>query len=676
MDELHSLLKRQLKRRFGQEFTIPAEWQGFINSINAAYYEFDSDREMLERSLEISSQELIQANAETRSIIQLFPDAFLWLNQDGKILNYKSSEQTGADWLQEYLNVPHIQEMQPGTIKDVLHQAIHQSIDTKLVSSIGFFISRQRKVKYYEARVIPPLSNRVLVIIRDVTEQKLAEEKVIESERRFRELADLLPIVIFESNLKGELAYFNNLAHTLLGYDEKEALGKPIFRYIAPEDRERSTVNFRNILYGENLGMNEYVAIKDTDIRFPVLIQTLPIINNHGELTGIRGIMVDISERKRIEKELQESEIKYRSLVENIKLGIFRTNAGNKGRFIEVNQAMEEITGYTRDELLNLEVVKLYAHQEDRKEFLNQLALTPEKASLTTHLVKKDRTHITVSIISKAIQDETGKVIFADGTIEDITDRVKMEDQIVDLYEKEKNHRELLQAEAKSRGMFIDVLAHELRTPLTPIMASTGVLQDLAEKEDNVLLKRLSNNINNSTQILAKRLEELLDIARYSRGTFKLAVHPVEITTFLHGAIMRFKPYMEQHKQQLVEDLPENSIMGTIDNLKLEQVIINLLSNASKFSPDQGTVHIRVSIENQALQVDVTDHGIGISIESQQRLFEPYHRVEQDRQQFTGLGLGLAVSKQIVEAHKGKIWVVSQPGEGSTFSFRIPLNHA
>ena len=676
MEELHSLLKRQLKRHFGQEFTIPAEWQSFIDSINAAYHEFDSDREMLERSLEISSQELIQANTESRSIIQLFPDAFLWLNRDGTILNYKSWEQTGADWLQEYLNVPHIQKMQPGTIKNVLHQTIRRSLDTGSVSSVGFVISRQGQNRYYEARVIPPLSNRILVVIRDVTEQKLAEENVKESQRRFRELADLLPVVTFESNLKGELLFFNSLAHNLLGYDEKEAPGKPIFRYIAPEDQERSITNFRKVLYGETLGVNEYTAIREDGRRFPVLIQTMPMINSHGELTGIRGIMVDISEQKRIEKELQASEKKYRSLVENIKLGIFRTNASNKGKFIEVNQALEEITGYTRDELLNLEVVKLYVNPEDRKELFDRLTLSPEKASLTTHLIRKDKTHITVSIISKGIKDKTGKVIFADGTVEDITERVKMEDQIVDLYEKEKKHRELLQEEAKARGMFIDVLAHELRTPLTPIMASAGILQDFSESQNNALLQKLSSNIHNSSQILAKRLEELLDIARYSRGTFKLSVRPTEIITFIHGAVLRFKPYLEQRQQQLVEEIPGTSIEALIDSLKLEQVIINLLSNASKFSPDQGTILFKVSIENRELQVDVTDYGIGISLESQQRLFEPYHRVEQDRQQFTGLGLGLAVSKQIVEAHKGKIWVVSQMGEGSTFSFRIPLNNA
>jgi signal transduction histidine kinase len=123
-------------------------------------------------------------------------------------------------------------------------------------------------------------------------------------------------------------------------------------------------------------------------------------------------------------------------------------------------------------------------------------------------------------------------------------------------------------------------------------------------------------------------------------------------------------------------EIPGSLPAAAIDASRLEQVIINLLSNASKFSGDHGTVDVRVTADNQELQMDITDYGIGISPDLQDRLFQPYHRVEQDRQQFPGLGLGLAVAKQIVEAHGGKIWLDSQPGRGSTFSFRIPLKEA
>ena len=221
--------------------------------------------------------------------------------------------------------------------------------------------------------------------------------------------------------------------------------------------------------------------------------------------------------------------------------------------------------------------------------------------------------------------------------------------------------------------MFIDVLAHELRTPLTPVLASTGMLKDLTGRQTDDIRKKLTNNIYNSTQTLAARLEELLDLARYSRGTFKLNIKPIELNQFIEGALTRFKPSLEQRGQKLIEEIPENLPEAEIDASRLEQVIINLLSNASKFSKDQGTILFRVMIDDCNLQIDVKDSGIGIPLEAQDRLFQPYHRIEQDRQQFPGLGLGLAVAKQIVEAHGGKIWLISQSGQGSTFSFRIPI---
>jgi signal transduction histidine kinase len=222
--------------------------------------------------------------------------------------------------------------------------------------------------------------------------------------------------------------------------------------------------------------------------------------------------------------------------------------------------------------------------------------------------------------------------------------------------------------------MFIDVLAHELRTPLTPILVSSEMLNDLTDFQPDNIHKKLSRNIYSSTQILAARLEELLDLARYSRGTFKLNLQPVDLKTFIQSTISHYKPSLEIRKQKLIEEMPEILTDVEIDSSRLEQVIVNLLSNASKFSSEQGTILVRVLLDGQEFQVDVKDYGIGIPPDSQRRLFEAYHRVEQDRQQFPGLGLGLAVSRQIIEAHGGRIWLVSKHGEGSTFSFRIPLN--
>jgi signal transduction histidine kinase len=254
-----------------------------------------------------------------------------------------------------------------------------------------------------------------------------------------------------------------------------------------------------------------------------------------------------------------------------------------------------------------------------------------------------------------------------------ITERKLAEEKLDAMYKKEKTHRQELQEEAKIRSMFINVLAHELRTPMTPILASSAMLKDIMANETDNMQKKIADNIYNSSQILYKRLEELLDMARYSRGTFQLNPQDADLKVYLTGVIARFKPGIEQHGQKLEVQIAEDLPVASIDPSRLEQVMLNLLSNASKFSYATGAIIFKAGIRNMDLLVEVTDHGIGISPEEHSRLFQPYHRVEQDSLKFPGIGLGLAVSKQIVEAHGGKIWLVSELGKGRTFSFTIPL---
>jgi PAS domain S-box-containing protein len=245
--------------------------------------------------------------------------------------------------------------------------------------------------------------------------------------------------------------------------------------------------------------------------------------------------------------------------------------------------------------------------------------------------------------------------------------------ELAELYQKEKQQRLELQEEARARGLFIDVLAHELRTPLTPILASTSMMKDILENSPDNIQKKLAANILVSAHTLARRLEELLDVARYSRGTFKLNLQPVDLNKYIDEVLTRFRPTTDQRKQKLVFELHGNLPVIEIDPSRLEQVLINLLSNASKFSEVNGEIFFRAEADDKAVLLEVRDNGIGISADEQERLFQPYHRVEQDRQRFPGIGLGLAVAKQIVEAHNGKIWLTSESGSGSTFSFKIPV---
>ncbi len=242
------------------------------------------------------------------------------------------------------------------------------------------------------------------------------------------------------------------------------------------------------------------------------------------------------------------------------------------------------------------------------------------------------------------------------------------------IYEHEKNLREELEEETKAKTQFIDVLAHELRTPLTPILVSVELLKSMYAEDPGSIQYKMSNNALSSAESLLSRLEELLDMARFSRGAIRLKSQLIEPSEYLGLVALRYQSALEQKRQKLVIQIPPNLPQVEADPSRLEQVVLNLLSNASKYSPENTTINYKASIKDYKIQVEVKDQGIGITPEDQKDLFKPYHRTEQARQNYQGIGLGLAVSKQIVEAHGGKIWVESESGKGSTFKFTLPIN--
>jgi two-component system aerobic respiration control sensor histidine kinase ArcB len=165
----------------------------------------------------------------------------------------------------------------------------------------------------------------------------------------------------------------------------------------------------------------------------------------------------------------------------------------------------------------------------------------------------------------------------------------------------------------------------------------------------------------------------LLDLAKFSRGSFKLQKENVDIVNLVSNIIKQYQTLAEQQLKHLVFETEETLPEIVADSARMEQVLVNLLSNAIKYSPENTTITLKVRKTPADLIIEVQDQGIGVTPEEQQQIFSPYHRVVQDTQKYPGIGLGLAISKQIIEAHGGKIGVESQLNKGSTFIVQMPL---
>jgi signal transduction histidine kinase len=218
---------------------------------------------------------------------------------------------------------------------------------------------------------------------------------------------------------------------------------------------------------------------------------------------------------------------------------------------------------------------------------------------------------------------------------------------------------------------FVDTLSHELKTPLTSIIAAAGLLAEELETSDQPHQKLIQTIIHNANT-LETRLAELLDIVKTGTGKLQLQVGPVDVKSLILGTCQQISPMLRGKRQKLNTDFPDAIPIIHGDGQRLEQVLLNLLNNAAKFTPEGGNILVRVRKEDTSLVVEVQDNGIGIAREEQSQLFKPYSRLSSDRQRHPGLGLGLALAKQVVELHGGRIWVESEPGKGSTFSFSLP----
>lgn len=220
---------------------------------------------------------------------------------------------------------------------------------------------------------------------------------------------------------------------------------------------------------------------------------------------------------------------------------------------------------------------------------------------------------------------------------------------------------------------FLDTLNHEIKTPLTSIIAAAGLLAEEVEETGNESHLRLTQNILHNASTLETRLAELIEIIKTGSNGLKLQIEPVDIKSLLQGVSWEISPLIESKNLNISVDLPESIPLVEGDGKKLEQVVRNLVTNAAKFTQEGGKIALRAKKQDRELLIEVQDNGIGISLEQQGRLFKPYSRLNADRQRHPGLGLGLALAKQIVELHSGRIWVESEPGKGSTFTFSLPL---
>ncbi len=528
------------------------------------------------------------------------------------------------------------------------------------------------------------------VSIRDISGAKRAEETLRQSEARFRDLAEMLPQVVFEMDSSGTISFANRQACEFFGVSPEElAAGVKAVGFLAPEDRDRASVRMARNMKDLSPSHSEYAALKKDGSRFPVAVYSSPMLRD-GACVGIRGIVIDISEARRRTEEAKAGASKLSSIFSAVPNGIGMVVDRT---FFEANETLCSMFGYGRKEIIGRSIRFLYQSQSEYERVGRDIYGGVEKlghCSTETVWVRKDGKPIDVLLCIASIEaGNPGKGYTF--TVTDITDRKASEQALLSSkMELERANAELEAAVAKSKemaveaqaasmakGQFLANMSHEIRTPMNGIIGMAGLLLEtpLTERQ-----RHFTDIIHTSAESLLHLINDILDLSKIEAAKLELETLDFELREVVEDSAELLAIRAYDKRIELVccvePDVPD-LLVG--DPVRLRQILLNLGGNAIKFT-SQGEVSIKVSCvaaqEGSAtLKFVIKDTGIGIPSSKIPMLFRPFEQMDASTtRKFGGTGLGLAISKRLTEMMGGEIGVDSVEGEGSCFWFTVSMS--
>ena len=477
----------------------------------------------------------------------------------------------------------------------------------------------------------------------------------------FRNAPDVTLVVDARS---GEVLDVNQAVRSYLGYEPEDLIGEPIdilWPVVRADDQPVvDTVRLHGGSFGERL-----VARIDGSTCCMLMRASLSRL---GERQAVILTLHDITARKRTEVALSEAESRYRGIFENAIEGMFQTTPD--GRYLSANRALAAIYGYASAEDLMSALTdiagQLYVDKRRRAEFQRILQEEGVVQGFESMVYQRDGAMVWISENSRAVRDATGKLLYYEGTVVDISERKRLQD------EEARAMRELRHA-SRLKSEFVATMSHELRTPLNIILGYTELLADgafgpLIDEQRGVL-----DRVQRTGRDLLELINATLDLSRLDAGALPVEPHTIEMHRLFSELDIETQEVRQKAGVTFSWDLPDVLPALTTDPAKLKLVLKNLIANAMKFT-ESGRVMLRAGVEENAVVVDVSDTGIGIPEEALAIIFEPFRQVDgSEARRYGGVGLGLHIVKRVLALLGGTIEVASQVGQGSTFRVRLPL---
>lgn len=520
-------------------------------------------------------------------------------------------------------------------------------------------------------------------VTRDVSGRKVQEQALMDSEERYRLMVEVIKdYAIYRLDTAGVIVTWNEGAKNLKGYEAAEVVGKHFSIFYSKEDVEKGKPGWE-VQQAINFGKveDEGWRVRKDGTKFWANVVLTSIRDAAGDITGFTKITRDLTVKKAAEEALRQSEERFRLMVAGVKdYAIFMLDP--EWRIATWNEGAKKLKGYSAQEIIGQHFSIFYPPEDvaaGKTDMEVRVATAEGRVEDEGWRVRKDGTRFWANVVITRIDDGAGNIVGFAKVTRDLTERKRMEEELRrsrdDLDLRVKQRTVELEKAVRARDEFISVASHELKTPLTTLKLEAQLAQYSLEKGDNSLLnpdnmRRFTVRLDAQVEKLRGLVEDMLDVARTQTGTLTLRPVSTNLSELTAEVIELFQRELESSGSKLVLDI-EPGIEGTWDRARIEQIVLNLLTNAAKFGLGK-PIEVRLAKVKDAAILTVKDQGRGIAEKDRERIFERFERAIA-ASEVSGLGLGLYITRELLKLHHGTIHVVSQLGRGSEFVVVLPL---